>query len=985
MNTTNDKSRSAPAQTENSAESSTPGNSRAEELLLASARVQIAGYRLVCSLGGGGQGCVYKALRHSDGRAVAIKLLHSGVFADVESRARFDREVAALKLVRHPGVVEILDDGETTDGHRFLVTEFVDGQPLDHFVASTLASEDIAARLRLFVRICDAVDAAHDCALVHRDLSSSNVLVDAQGRPHVIDFGIARAVIDPLIGSSASVTASGVFIGKLDYAAPEQIRGAPPTPAADVYALGVILYGLLCNGRLPHNHGGGTIALAQRILTEPPTPMCISKSTSVVNHGALELITMTALSKLPADRPQSAGELGRAVLAQLPVHAPPSTAGDNQAAGAFESPSLSPSIGGTVSITGYQQRSALIDWANEIRAIIASRGDHAGAAQIDAAIEGYRADRFTLAVIGKAKRGKSTLLNALLGRKDDLVAPVDKLPASSAITRFGFAPSEAAEVYFRDERRLPIPFASIREYVTEEANPENAKGVAIVRVSGPFAGIDQDLELVDTPGAGSIHEHHDALLHAFIPEADAVIFLVSARMPLDDSELDLLKKIKAADVKKLFFAINRIDESTTEDIEAAIRHNVRLLTQAGIDHAHFHRISAKRAFKGDSAGSGLATLTDDLRKHLAQHKGRVLANRFIQQVLVTAEPAKAGFDAALTSAERTAEQLAADLSGLKARRSTIADDRKYAEKTFLNSWERAMHEFVSALPEARDATVRFASEQITDCPLLQLGSFTKSLPSAISAEVERQTSPLASRFESSVADTCGRFAETYPTVQLGAPAAMIRSQGTGGMAMPAVGGMAAVATGLSLVGAGASAVVAPTVVTVAAPVAGVLGTVGGWLGGLFGASAAGSSLGAGLATGTATIAGTTPLWVAMSGPIGWTLAGVGAVAIPLAWRSSKIRQKDKLIDVTEKEIVRLFRRLETERVPALRRMGDSIVKDLALKLDREFDQVEAAIAEALNARPTDAQMRLLRDTSVQFARLAQSPPLMPNASEAGVA
>jgi len=641
-----------------------------------------------------------------------------------------------------------------------------------------------------------------------------------------------------------------------------------------------------------------------------------------------------------------------------------------------------------LNITGYQQRAALIEWAIEIRSVISSRGDDAGAAEIDGAIDAYRSDRFTLAVIGKAKRGKSTLLNALLGRKDDLVAPVDKLPASSAITRFGFAGSDTAEVCFRDDRRLAIPFESIREYVTEESNPENVKSVALVRVLSPFTGIDPDLELVDTPGAGSIHEHHEALLHAFIPEADAVIFLVSARMPLDDSELELLKKIKAADVKKVFFAINRIDESSPEDLDAAIRHNVRLLAQTGIDHVQFHRISAKRAFQGDSAGSGLTTLTDDLRQHLAHNKGRVLADRFIQQVLSTAGPAKAGFDTALMSAERTMEQLAEDLANMKARRTAIAEDRRYAEKTFLNSWERAMNEFVASLPEARDATVRFASEQITDCPLLQLSPFIKSLPSAISAEVEKQTSPLASCFESAVAETCGRFATTYPTVQLGTPSTVIRFHGTTGMAMPAFGGVAAVATGLSLVGAGATAAaaIAPTMVTAAAPIAGALGTIGtllgGWFGGVGGASL-GGSLGAALGTGTATIAGTTPLWVAMSGPIGWTLAGIGAVAIPIAWRSSKIRQKDKLMNVTEKEIVSLFRRLESERLPSLRRMGDSIVKDLALRLDREFDQVETAMAHTLNARPTEAQMRSLRDTSAQFSQLVQSPPLVQRANGAG--
>ena len=222
-------------------------------------------------------------------------------------------------------------------------------------------------------------------------------------------------------------------------------------------------------------------------------------------------------------------------------------------------------------------------------------GDAVTAAALDEAITQFIQNKFVLAILGKAKTGKSTLLNALLARRDDLVAPIDRLPASSAITRFYWNEAEAAAVHFRNGKAQHIPFKNIRDYVTEESNPENRKEVNIVEVGGPFPGMDHDLVLVDTPGAGSIHEYHDQILQEFIPQADAVLYLVTARMPMDQDELDLLTKVKAADISKIFFAINKVDATSETDLEDAEKHNLHVLGEAGVTVGEMHRISAKRA------------------------------------------------------------------------------------------------------------------------------------------------------------------------------------------------------------------------------------------------------------------------------------------------------------------------------------------------------------------------------------------------------
>ncbi len=268
----------------------------------------------------------------------------------------------------------------------------------------------------------------------------------------------------------------------------------------------------------------------------------------------------------------------------------------------------------------------LLGWADDLSSVMHARGRADLVNQICEAQNQLRTNKFTLAVIGKAKRGKSTLINALLGRSDDQVAPIDKLPASSAITRFRNG-IEKATVLYQDQRIEEITYARIREFVTEEANPKNRKNVALLEVSGKFNNLPNQVELVDTPGAGSIYEHHDSLLHAFIPNADAVIFVLTARMPLDEDELDLLKEIKAADVSKIFFVLNKIDECELQDVEDAIAHNEKLLASIGLTIGRFHRISARDAFLG-RPNSQVPQLMREIGQYCHENSGKSMRKTF---------------------------------------------------------------------------------------------------------------------------------------------------------------------------------------------------------------------------------------------------------------------------------------------------------------------------------------------------------------------
>lgn len=231
----------------------------------------IGPYRIVRDLGSGGMGTVYLAER-DDGAfeaQVALKILLPSLVG-TDLAARFRRERQILAELSHPGIARLLDGGQSDDGVPYLVMELVDGTPIDAFVrASGLDVED---RIRLFLHVCDAVRHAHARLIVHTDLKPANILVDAEGRPTLLDFGIAKLVGEP--DTDPGSASSGTALRPLTpaYSSPEQIRGEPIATSTDVYSLGVLLYELL-TGALPYpTEARSGRALEDAILAAEPVP-----------------------------------------------------------------------------------------------------------------------------------------------------------------------------------------------------------------------------------------------------------------------------------------------------------------------------------------------------------------------------------------------------------------------------------------------------------------------------------------------------------------------------------------------------------------------------------------------------------------------------------------------------------------------------------------------------------------------------------------
>jgi GTPase SAR1 family protein len=460
---------------------------------------------------------------------------------------------------------------------------------------------------------------------------------------------------------------------------------------------------------------------------------------------------------------------------------------------------------------------SVIDWAKELVREINDRADKSILDEFRLAIRNLESERFVLAVLGKAKRGKSTLLNVLLGRDDDTLAPVDKLPASSAVSRFRWAEKEIATAVLRDGNRQVIGLQQIRDFVTEELNPGNSKGVELVEIEGPFARLDKKLELVDTPGAASIHEHHDAILHSFIPQADAVIFLVTSRMPIDQDELDLLARVKSADIHKIFFAINRVDEASGSDLKAAIVHNQTLLVRNGIHVDKIHCISAKKAFRGDFEGSGSPELISVINSFLIANKSKFLRDRFISRVSALVRPIAMSLELEAASSAKSSIELQRDLASLQEKKRSIESERGFADREFRLAWTRAIDDFEEGVASAKTNVQSELSKKLKGTSLLDITKVARDLPTWLTSVIENQLSIVALKYENSTREICDRLQTTYPRLDLNQDGAIsVRTKDGNELITGSIGGLAATATGLGVAAAGSAAAATIAAANVAA-------------------------------------------------------------------------------------------------------------------------------------------------------------------------
>lgn len=227
---------------------------------------QIGNYIIDGEAGVGGMGLVYSGKRNDKEfeHKVAIKILKHGITSEYLLK-RFQIERQTLANLQHKNIARLLDGGRTTDGLPYLVMEFIDGTPITEFCNRENLS--IQARLKIFRKVCEAVQYAHQNLVIHRDLKPGNILVTKDGVPKLLDFGIAKLIDEDLVDVTEGLTGTGVWHLTPEYASPEQIKGEKITTASDVYSLGVLLYQIL-TGLQPYKITNSLPAAISKIITE---------------------------------------------------------------------------------------------------------------------------------------------------------------------------------------------------------------------------------------------------------------------------------------------------------------------------------------------------------------------------------------------------------------------------------------------------------------------------------------------------------------------------------------------------------------------------------------------------------------------------------------------------------------------------------------------------------------------------------------------
>ncbi|MBX9599797.1 MAG: protein kinase [Bryobacteraceae bacterium] len=280
---------------------------------------RIGNYRLIREIGRGGMGAVYQAIRADDEflQSVAIKLLQRGLEDDF-LLARFRAERQILATLQHPNIAQLLDGGTASDGRPYLVIEYIEGEPLLPYCRKR--NLNIRERLELFRSVCSAVHYAHQKLVIHRDIKPGNVLVNGEGVPKLLDFGIAKLLAPELIAGEMPKTLTDVRLMTPGYASPEQIRGELLTTSTDVYSLGVVLYELLSDQRPFPLEGKSSHELELAVCSteaRPPSSAASDETLRKQIGGELDTIVLMAMHKEPERRYPSAQALADDLLRYL--------------------------------------------------------------------------------------------------------------------------------------------------------------------------------------------------------------------------------------------------------------------------------------------------------------------------------------------------------------------------------------------------------------------------------------------------------------------------------------------------------------------------------------------------------------------------------------------------------------------------------------------------------------------------------------------
>ena len=565
-----------------------------------------------------------------------------------------------------------------------------------------------------------------------------------------------------------------------------------------------------------------------------------------------------------------------------------------------------------------------VHWARKVADFAKQHGDDVALQEIECAIDAYSNRRkIMVAVAGLNKRGKSTFCNALLGRKDDVLAPVDWEPATGVISSFGNSDNkECAIVHFEDGHTQEINYEQIRDYVLEKQNPGNAKMVERVENLGHF-DLDDDIILLDLPGDDSIHAYHSQIVYEYLPKADVVLFLSSASSPITAPELMLLSRVAENDRKKIFFIVNMADECDEEELEEAKEHNLGVLRNAEVHYENkLFCISAKQMMESGEDSFEFRELMDSIRTFLTENKLELQRNGFRNIVSNAVAGLFGKLETYSESRNLSETELEEKINALKDDHAHVEEMLKSGLDDFSRSWEAMVSALEQQLPVLEDETKTRVREYISNIPMLSFGKKTmEELPAKIMEIMELVLETPMASFKAEVDANLEKLDQKAKAVDKYLSDNVFCVRHTSGINHHAGN----VIAGGAFIGIGSALMSAATI-----PVGWAGVPFVGWL-----FAGVGGIL-------------TAPLAL-LAAPL--LFSGTLSLALPIfGWIRGKKRQKEEVIQSAENSITNAFCAMRTTKLPMLRQQGNMLVIKLRDSFTKQKEQILLGLKQALNEK-----------------------------------
>ena len=575
-------------------------------------------------------------------------------------------------------------------------------------------------------------------------------------------------------------------------------------------------------------------------------------------------------------------------------------------------------------IVDESKKNEALSWARRLSGMLREKGECGVVDEVDKVITEFETHKLTIAVVGLLKRGKSTFCNAWLRRKDDLLAPVDFIPATGVISKFMFSEErEDADVYFLNEvnpRR--ISWKQIREFASEGGNPENRKNVSEITVYGKF-DLDPSVTLIDMPGDASIHQYHTEIVYKYLPEADIIIFLSSANDPITQSELSLLRNVNPDDLKKVFFVINKMDNCDSDELEQAEDHDRETLQNAGISYEKgIYRISALNAMMGDMKDSGMEELRMDISEYINSNKCELLLHGFLARILMITAPVMGKYQQVIDVNSTSREEIEHAICELEGKSESIQRKADDVLNGFSRSWEEMLEQFEAKLPTLEQNVQMKVKRTIDQIPALSIGKKEiQKMPDFIMQTVEDELRKNIEVMEKQIR-ACYDELVSFPSISTFLANGKITVRTTSNLS----GNEGSLLYGGILLG---SSWAFKSLIASAATI-GQGSAWTSWLGGVIGAGAA-TALG--------------PFALLFG------IGGGAALALPaFSWVRQKKSQKTDLLNDARITIHNIFDEIKTIRIQYLSKQKEIILTKKKNGFDDELKNIQKTLSDALNSR-----------------------------------